>query len=72
MSGKVLRNKLAVLLDFVQMRGGRALPNFFVQFSRIYWVNLGMGREGETPAQIFWHKKVVQVVQIRGRGGESS
>ena len=21
----------------------------------IYWVNLGMGREGETPAQIFWH-----------------
>ena len=29
-----------------------------------------MGREGETPAQIFWHKKVVQVVQIRGRGSE--
>ena len=31
-----------------------------------------MGREGETPAQIFWHigiiKKVVLVVQIRGRG----
>ena len=31
-----------------------------------------MGREGETPAQIFWHigvkKKVIQVVQIRGRG----
>ena len=21
----------------------------------IYWVNFGMGREGETPAQIFWH-----------------
>jgi len=21
----------------------------------IFWVNLGMGREGETPAQIFWH-----------------
>ena len=36
----------------------------------IYWVNFGMGREGETPAQIFWHKKVVQVVQIRGRGSE--
>ena len=32
-----------------------------------------MGREGETPAQIFWHiginKKVVKVVQIRGKGG---
>ena len=31
-----------------------------------------MGRERETPAQIFWHigikKKVVQVVQIRGGG----
>ena len=35
--------------------GGRVLPNFFPLFSNcIYWVNLGMEREGETPAQIFF------------------
>ena len=37
---------------------GRALPKFLVHFSQtvyIDWVNFGMGREGETPAQIFWH-----------------
>ena len=28
-----LPKKIAVLLDFVQMRGGRALPKFFVHFS---------------------------------------
>ena len=31
--GKVSWGKTAVLLDFVQMRGGRALPNFFGTFS---------------------------------------
>ena len=29
-----LPKKVAVLLDFVQMRGGRALPKFFVHFSQ--------------------------------------
>ena len=47
---------------------GRALPKFFSQtvYIRSIW---GMGREGETPAQIFWHigdkKEVVKVVQHR-------
>ena len=76
-AGALLRDglpkKVAVLLDFVQMRGGRALPKFFVQFSRIYWVNLGMGREGETPAQIFWHigvkKKWYKLSKLGGGGG---
>ena len=27
------KNKLAVLLDFVQMRGGRAMPKYFVPFA---------------------------------------
>ena len=45
---KASRKKIAVLLDFVQMReGGGPLPKFFVHFSQT--VNLGMGRE------IFWH-----------------
>ena len=35
--------KVAVLLDFFQMRGG-GLPKLFVHFSQtVYWVNLGMG-----------------------------
>ena len=71
-----LPKKLAVLSDFVQMRGEGPAQIFCPRFTNcIYWVNLGMGREGETPAQIFWHiginKKVVKVVQIRGKGGGS-
>ena len=34
-----------------------------------------MGKEGETPAQFFWHigvKKVVKVVQIWGSGGRGN
>ena len=53
--------------------GGRARPKFFVHYSQtVYWVNLGMGREGETPAEILGIlalKKVVKVVQIGGKGG---
>ena len=41
--------------------GGRALPKIVVHFLQtICWVNLGMGREGETSAQIFWHIGVQQ------------
>ena len=42
----------------------------------IYWVNLGMGREGETPVQIFWHigvqKKWYKLSKLGGggRGGK--
>ena len=56
--GTVSLKKVAVLLDFVQKRGGGEGPAqmFCPLFTNcIYWVNLGMGREGETPAQIFWH-----------------
>ena len=53
------------------MRWGGAAQICCLLFTNcIYWVHLGMGREGETPAQFFlahWRsKKVVQVVQIRG------
>ena len=38
----------------------------------IYWVKLGMGREGETPAQIFWHigikKKWYKLSKLGGGG----
>ena len=68
-----LPKKVAFLLDFVQIRGVGPCPNFLSTLSTfLYWVNLGMGREEETSAQFFlahWHsKKVVKVVQIRGRG----
>ena len=56
--GKASRKKWLFFFYFVQMRGwgGRALPKFFVTFSQtVYWVNLGIGRKGETPAQFFWH-----------------
>ena len=67
-----LPKKIAVLLDFVQMRGGEGPAQIFCPLftNCIYWVNLGIGREGKTPTQILWRigvkKKVVQVVQIRG------
>ena len=53
--GKVSLKKVAVRLDFVQMRGGEGLAQIFCPLftNCIYWVNLGMGREGETPAQFF-------------------
>ena len=53
-----LPKKVAVLLDFVHIReGGEGPAQIFCPLftNCIYWVNLGMGREGETPAQIFWH-----------------
>ena len=60
------------------MRWGGAAQICCLLFTNcIYWVHLGMGREGETPAQFFFGtlalKKVVQVVQIKGRerGGGS-
>ena len=72
--GEGLPKKVAVPLDFVQLRGGRALPKFFVHFSQtVYWVNFGMGSEGETPAQIFWHigvQKSGTSCPNEGEGGE--
>ena len=52
-----LPKKIAVLLDFVLMRGGEGPAQIFCPLftNCICCVNLGMGREGETPAQIFWH-----------------
>ena len=56
--------EVAVLLDFVQI-----CPLFT---NCLCWVNLGMGREGETPAQIFWligvQKKSYKFSKL-GRGG---
>ena len=38
-------------------RGGEGPAQIFCPLftNCIYWVNVGMGREGETPAQICWH-----------------
>ena len=74
--GEGLPKKVAVLLDFVQLRGGRALPKFFVHFSQTVYIGSiwGWGGRGRPLAEFFGTlalKKVVQVVQIRGRGGGS-
>ena len=71
--GKVSRKKVAVLLDFVQMRGGGHCPNFLSTFHKLYILGqFGDGEGGGDPCPNFlahWRsKKVVQVVQIRGRG----
>ena len=44
-------------LGFCPNEGGEGPAQIFCQLftNCICWVNLGMGREGETPAQIFWH-----------------
>ena len=66
--------KVAVLLYFVQIRGGSALPKFFVHFSQTVYIGSiwGWGGRGRPLAKFFlayWRsKKVVQVVHIRGRG----
>ena len=57
--------KVAVLLDFVQMRGG-ALPNFFVHFSQIVYIESIWGWGCPNFLAHWCSKKVVQVVQIRG------
>ena len=68
--------KIAVLLDFVQMRGGKGPAQIFCPLftNCIYWVNLGVAREGETPAQIFWHigvqKKWYKLSKLGGGGVE--
>ena len=50
----VLLKKTAVLLDFVQMRGGKGPAQIFCPLftNCIHWVNLG--RDRETHAKIFW------------------
>ena len=74
--GKVSQKKVAVLLDFVPMRGERGpCPNFLSTFQKLYILSqFGDGEGGGDPGPNFlahWRsKKVVQVVQIRGRGGE--
>ena len=74
--GTVSRKKIAVLLDFVQMRGGGGgpCPNFVSTFHKLYILGqFGDGEGGGHPCPNFlapWRsKKVLQVVQIRGRGG---
>ena len=63
--------KSSCSFGFCPNEGGEGPAQIFCPLftNCIYWVNLGMGREGETPAQIFWHigdkKEVVKVVQHR-------
>ena len=73
--GKISRKKVAVLFDIVRMRGGGPCPNFLSTFHKLYILGqFGDGEGGVDPCPIFFGtlalKKVVQVVQIRGRGGE--
>ena len=53
--GKVSRKKVAVLLDYVQMRGGRALPKFFVHFSQTVYIGSiwGWGGRGRPLPKFF-------------------
>ena len=66
--GKVFPQKIAVLLDFVQMRrGGRARPKFFVHSSQTVYIGsiLGWGGRGRPLPKFFATlalKKLVQVV----------
>ena len=60
--GEGLPKKVAVLLDFVQLRGEEGPAQIFCPLftNCMYWVNLGMGREGETPCPNFlahWRSK---------------
>ena len=67
--------KVAVLLDFVQMRGGEGLAQFFCPL----FTNCILGQfgdedgEGETPAQFFWYigikKKWYKLSKLGGVGG---
>ena len=55
--GKLHEKKVAVLLDFVEMRGeGREGPAQIVcpLFTTVYWVNLGMGMERGRPLPNFF------------------
>ena len=69
--GKCSRKKVAVLLDFVQLRGGGGpCPNFLSTFHKLYI--LGQFGDGRTPAQIFWHtgvRKSGTSCPNYGRGG---
>ena len=61
-----LPKKIAVLLDFVQMRGGRALPKFFVHFSQTVYIlgQFGDGEGGGDPCPNFlahWRSRKVKV-----------
>ena len=70
--GKVSRKKSSCFFGFCTNQGGEGSAQVFCPLltNCIYWVNLGMRREGETPAQIIlanWRsKEEVQVVQIIG------
>ena len=58
---------------FCPNEGGGHAQIFGHIFTNCIWVNLGMGREGETPAQIFWHisvKKSGTICPNWGGGGE--
>ena len=53
--GEGLLKKVAVLLDFVQLRGGRALPKFFVHFSQTVYIGSiwGWGGRGRPLPKFF-------------------
>ena len=71
--GKASRKKWLFFFYFVQMRGwgGEGPAQIFCHiFTNCILGQFGDGEGGGTRAQFFWHldvKKVVQVVQIRGR-----
>ena len=68
--GRFPEKKVALLLDFVQMRGGRALPKYFVHFSQTVYIGSiwGWGERGRSLPNLFGplaFQKVAQVVQIK-------
>ena len=51
-----LQKKSSCAFGFCPNGGGGPAQIFCPPFTNcIYWVNLGRGREGKTPAQIFWY-----------------
>ena len=62
--GKVSRKKVAVLLDFVQMRGGRAMPKF-VHFSQTVCIRSiwGWGGRGRPLPKFFGTLALKKVVK---------
>ena len=61
---------------FPMVEGGEGPAQIFCPLftNCIYWVNLGMGREGDTPAKKFWHigvkKKWYKLSKFWGGGVE--
>ena len=67
----VSRKKVAVHLDFVQMRGGEGPAQIFRPLFKncIYWVNLGMGGGGDPCPSCLAHWRSLKWYELSKLGG---